>query len=92
MPDLDVISEIARKLESGEMLVFGEARPAFVRAGVKQLPPPDRASAPKPAPPPSTSSPDSPPESPTFAGNSDSSAQAGAAQQAAQSGVPFCEH
>lgn len=95
LSDQDVLQEVARRLESREILAFrvearsqGGGAPRGGGGGDEDDPGPQyetpvRRSA-SPAGP--------PPEPPMFPPNSDPQAQGAAAQQAAQDGLPFCEH
>ncbi len=97
LSDRDVIGEIARKIDKREVLAFREARGSGGGGGgggaFKKVEDDDGGFQPPPPPPrqpSSTSAP--PPDSPILASNNDGAAQAVAAHQAAQDGVPFCEH
>src|SRR5271165_114136 len=89
--DREVLTEIARKIEARELLAFRtDSRPLKKGGGVIQ-PQDDEDNAPPPAP--RRSGPSAPPpEAPSLAANTDAAAQAATARQAAQDGVPFCEH
>ena len=92
LDDQQILQELAKRIESGEFLLFGEVIPTSTGGRGRQnsetvvKAPPPRAARANASPAPAQS------ESPLFPANADLAALAGALQGASASGAPFCDH
>jgi len=92
LDDQQIVTELAQKIESGELLLFGEVLPVSSGGGGRKSGGETAYAAPAPKPARAPVAQPAQTDSPLFPANADLAAMAATMQNAADRGAPFCEH